>query len=354
MGAGVLRQVDGNPAQGGGRSPDRECLALGDLKIAEQASSRCRVSLRYYGHKKLLEGIENEWEKRSTPTSHLDNVRAALEWCFGVNGNRAIGIGLAAVAAPVLFAVSLLSERHRWSERAILALDDVTRGGPEEMHFQASLVVSSMQMHGQRDAACAALSRSLVIAEGRGDVLNRVGRLGMLSMFHVRDGDFRSPLAYASRSRAVEGIVENSAAMALANSILGRALQFVGDHSNSYRELEASFQYWSRSQQISEVYLGLDHHILVGIGLVRNLWSNGHPVQATERVRQTIKDAELKDHPASLGLALSWAPGLFLWIGDRRSAEEHANWLLSHAESDSLRPYLAVALATKVRWPRQG
>ena len=315
--------------------------ALSRLAESGELQEYSRRHAEYY--KELLERIENEWEKRSIPLAHVDNVRAALEWCFGVNGNLAIGVGLAAAAAPVFLAMSLLPECHRWSERAIRALDDATRGGAEEMNLQASLGVSSMHVHGQSDAARVALSRSLTIAEARGDVLNQVGLLGMLSMFDVRDGDFKTSLHYAKLSRAVDGTVENSAAMALANSILGRALQFVGDHSDSRLELEASFRYWSRSPQTSEVYLGLDHHILVGIGLARNLWLQGHPAQATERVRQTIRDAERKNHPASLGLALSWAPGIFLWIGDLQSAEEYADWLLSHAESHSLRPYLAVA-----------
>jgi hypothetical protein len=165
----------------------------------------------------------------------------------------------------------------------------------------------------------------------------------MLSMFDVRDGDFKTSLHYAKLSREVEGIAENSPAMALANSILGRALQFVGEHSDSRQELEFSFRYWSGSQQTSEVYLGLDHHILVGIGLARNLWLQGHPVEAAECVRQTIRDAERKDHPASLGLALSWAPEISLWIGDLQSAGEYSDWLLSHAAAHSLGPYQAVA-----------
>jgi predicted ATPase/DNA-binding winged helix-turn-helix (wHTH) protein len=319
--------------------------ALTRLTEGGELQEFSRRHAEYY--QELLERIENEREKRSTPLAHVDNVRVALEWCFGVNGNRAIGVRLAATAAPVFLAMSLLPECRRWSQRAILALDDATRGGSEEMHLQASLGVSSMQMHGQSDAARAALSRSLAIAEARGDVLNQVGLLGMLSMFHVRDGDFKTSLHYATLSRAVNGTVENSAAMALANSILGRALQFVGDHSGSRVELEASFRYWSRSQQTSEVYLGLDHHILIGIALARSLWLQGHPAQATERVGQTIKDAERKRHPASLGLALSWAPGIFLWIGDLRRAEEHADWLISHAEAHSLGPYLAVARGYK-------
>ena len=78
------------------------------------------------------------WNGASAPTADL-----------------AIGVGLAAAAAPVFLAMSLLPECHRWSERAILALDDATRGGSEEMNLQASLGVSSMQMHGaKRCGAC--------------------------------------------------------------------------------------------------------------------------------------------------------------------------------------------------------
>ena len=315
--------------------------ALSKLTEGGEIQELFRRHAEYY--QGLLERTTTEQEKRSTPLAHVDNVRAALEWCFGVNGNLALGVGLAAAAAPVFLAMSLLPECHRWSERALLALDDATRGGFDEMHLQASFGVSSMQTHGQTDAARAALSRSLEIAKARGDVLNQVGLLGTLSMFYVRDGDFKTSLHYARLSRAVDGTEQNSAAMALTNSILGRALQFVGDHSRSRTELEASFRYWSSVQQACEVYLGLDHEILVGIGLARNLWLQGLPAQATERVRQTIKDAERKNHPASLGLALSWAPGIFLWIGDLKGAEEHTDWLMAHAESHSLRPYLAVA-----------
>jgi predicted ATPase/DNA-binding winged helix-turn-helix (wHTH) protein len=335
--------VSSDSTSGGGYFRLLETTRVYALSRLEESGELREFSRRHAEYcQGLLERIENEWQKRSTPLAHVDNVRAALEWCFGINGDLAIGVRLAASAAPMFLAISLLPECHRWSEQAIGALDHATRGGSEEMHLQASLGVSSMQMHGQSDAARSALNRSLAIAEARGDILYQVALLGMLSMFYVRNGDFKISLHYAKLSRAVEGVVESSAATALANSILGRSLQFVGDHRDSRAALEASFQYWSDSQQSGEVYLGLDHHIMVGIGLARNLWLQGCPAQARERVKQTIKDAERKNHPASLGLALSWAPEIFLWIGDLRSAEEHADWLVAHAKSHSLGPYLAV------------
>jgi predicted ATPase/DNA-binding winged helix-turn-helix (wHTH) protein len=317
------------------------------LQLAESHEAREFFHRHAEYYRELLSTIEDEREKRSVPLAHVDNVRAALEWSFGANGDQAIGVRLAAGAAPMFLAMSLLPECHRWAERAILALGDDARGGTEEMHLQASLGISSMQIYGPNDAARAALSKGLAIAETRGDALYQIALLGTLSMFHVRTGDFKTSLHYAERSRAVKLASENAAALALTNSILGRALQFVGEHDASRAELEASLQYWSRSPENSEVYLGFDHRTLVGVGLARNLWMQGYPAQARECIEQTVSDAERKGHPASLGLALSWAPGVFLWMGDSQSALEHVDWLLAHAETYSLGPYLAVGGSCK-------
>ena len=63
-------------------------------------------------YRRWLEQTGNEWETLSTGTERapffagLNNVRAALEWCFGENGNVSIGVELAAAAAPVFLAMS--------------------------------------------------------------------------------------------------------------------------------------------------------------------------------------------------------------------------------------------------------
>ncbi len=81
--------------------------------------------------------------------------------------------------------------------------------------------------------------------------------------------------------------------------------------------------------------------------MARNLWFQGYPAQSRRRLEQTIKDAERNNHPASLGLALSGAPGLFVWLGDLRKAQEHAEWAAAHAQIHALGPYIAVASGYK-------
>ena len=116
-----------------------------------------------------------------------------------------------------------------------------------------------MHMHGESEAARAALSRSLAIAEARGDLLHQAGMLGVLHMFHFRSGEFKTAVQYAKRCRAVARTAEDPAAMALAHSILGRSLLLSGELDDARVELPAAIQAWSRSPKAT-IYLAFDRH----------------------------------------------------------------------------------------------
>jgi predicted ATPase/DNA-binding winged helix-turn-helix (wHTH) protein len=316
-------------------------IKLDDAELADLAARHAVFYLRW------LEQTGAEWltpstaAKRAPHLAGIGNVRAALEWCFGVNGNAEIGVRLAAAAAPAFLAMSLLTECHRWSERAILALDEATRGGPEEMRLQAALGMSLMFTGGQSEAARAALNRGLSIAEACEDRLNQLQLLCQLNMFHHRRGDFKISLHYAKRSVAVAGTIASPAAIALAHSQMGISLIYMGDLGGARAELEACLQNGPGPLRTSTIFHGFHYYIGASGYLARNLWLQGYPARAAERARLTVKDAACVDNPVTLSIALIWAISVFLWIGDLQSAEEHVDWSISHARSHSLTPYLA-------------
>src|SRR3546814_11517066 len=98
--------------------------------------------------------------------------------------------------------MSLLMECHRWSERAVQALDDATRSGREEMNLQTALGVSLMFTRGGMDAARMALDRSLAIAEEHGDAraqLQILGPLHKIGRASCREGVFHPCRSRRSR-----------------------------------------------------------------------------------------------------------------------------------------------------------
>ncbi|MEJ1963817.1 MAG: winged helix-turn-helix domain-containing protein [Gammaproteobacteria bacterium] len=304
-------------------------------------------------YRQWLEQIGTEWPglsnaaEREPHLAALGNVRAALEWSFGPNGNTAIGVELAAAAEPVFLAMSLLIECHRWSERALRSLDDAARGGIAEMRLQAGLGMSMMFTRNHGDEARVAFKRSLAIAEEHGDIANQMLLLGPLHMFHFRTGDFRASLEYARRGAVVAASTGDPAAVALAHCLTGISLHTMGELSAARAELEATLQYEPASQRTRTLYLGFDYYNWAGIALARTLWLQGHPARAIERARQTVQDAERLDHPVTLTIVLHWAAAVFLWIGDLQTAESCIDWFLSRAETHSLGPYLAVGRGLK-------
>jgi predicted ATPase/DNA-binding winged helix-turn-helix (wHTH) protein len=318
-------------------------ISLDDTECAELAARHAE----YY--RRWLEQAGSEWPtladatERAPHLSTLGCVRAALAWCFGENGNTELGIGLAAAAAPVFLALSLLTECHRWSERAILALEDAARGGSEEMHLQTALALSLMFTGGDSETAHMAFNRSLGIANDRRDVAAQLRTLGQLHMFHLRCGEFKTALCYARRSMSICASVASSGAIALARCQLGISLSYMGDLSGAREELEATLQEAPGARRTGAIFHGFDHYNISGGYLARTLWLQGYPDQAIERARLTVKDAAAIDHPVTMSVALVWAVSVFLWTGDLQSAEEHLRWLITHAESHSLGPYVAAA-----------
>ena len=323
------------------------------LQIIVDDADALDLSIRHASYfRRWLEQNGKEWSslssgiERASHFAGINNVRAALEWCFSPGSNSKVGVPLAAAAVQVFLAMSLLPECHRWSQRAILALDETTAGGLNEMHLQAALGFSSSQMYGESNAVSEALNRSLAIAEEHGDTAHQAGILNMEHYFHARIGDLRSALQYARRCRVIAETSDDLTVKALGHAMLGRALQVTGDLAGSRAELDSLMRIFSQSHR-GPFLLSHDPHYHSYIGLARTLWLQGYPTQALELTRQGVEASEAMGHPAALALVLAGAASIFLLAGDLDAAQYHTDLSLSHAEANALGPLVAVGHGRK-------
>ncbi|EJB06011.1 putative ATPase [Rhizobium leguminosarum bv. trifolii WSM597] len=323
------------------------------LAIPLEEKERSDLAIRhadYYG--RWVAQSASDWASKKTGTERaayfaaLNNVRSALEWSFGENGDVAVGVRLAAAAGPAFLAMSLMPEAHRWAERAISALTEQTTGGIEEMHLQTVFGIAATHLHGKSDAALGALNRGLEIAEAQGDVVNQVGLLSMLRTFYFRSGDFKTAHAYARRCKAVADTIQDFAASAQARSILGRSLHLAGELADARVELEASLVDWAQTGRTT-IYLSHELHFPSEVTMARNLWLQGFPEQAEDRANKVIESAARTDRPAALTVVLGWAISVFLWNGNWDHAQEHIDTLIHQAEIHSLAPFIAAGRARR-------
>jgi tetratricopeptide (TPR) repeat protein len=177
-------------------------------------------------------------------------------------------------------------------------MDPLQRGSAEEMHIQAALGLTLMFTLGSSEAARAALSRSLEIAEERGDDQNQLQLLGRMHIFHERMGQFDAALRYARRSAVVATGLRDPGGLVLAHSLLGVSLHLAGDHREALKMLEIAWR-GPGTERISTVY-GFDHRNRAGITLARELWLQGRPDAALQLARRTVDEAAQMDHPITL------------------------------------------------------
>ena len=315
-------------------------------------TERTEMAVRHAAYfRRWLEQFGADWPTLSTGTERaphfaaLNNVRAALEWCFGAKGNIESGVGLAAAATPVFLAMSLLPECHRWSQRALLALDDTMRGGSEEMHLQAGLGISSMYTMGSSEQSHAALTRGLELAEKLCDPVEQFRLIGQLHSFYRRAGDFDRMLAVARRGEAVAKEMADPIGILAAQSLLGLSHHLIGNQAEARAHLEAALAPAPASNAATARRFGF-HDARPRIILARTLWLLGYPEQAVQLARKTV-DGFAGDRAGTIPIALLWGGCVFRWSGDLASARDCIDRLISEAERHALTPFQAVGYGLK-------
>lgn len=284
---------------------------------------------------------------RAERGANLGNVQAALQWSFSAGGDPASAVRLAVAAMPLLFAMSLLSEVHRWSAAALDLLDERRRGGQSEMKLQGALGLSLMFLRGATADARAPLERALEIAEDLGDGVSQLDMLASLHIFHERLCEYRVAMAYAERAIAVARTLDDPDSVAAALALVGVSHHLAGNIDLADNEVQAALRTPTASHKVSEFYFGFDHRTRAMICFARNLWLRGRPRQAADAARDAIDHAAATEHPVTLCIALLWSISVFLWIGDFESAEIHLDRFIAHAKSNALTPYVMAGRGLK-------
>jgi predicted ATPase/TolB-like protein/Tfp pilus assembly protein PilF len=274
--------------------------------------------------------------------SEIDNVRAALVWAFGPEGDAAIAVPLAAVSAPVWLEMSLLSECSGWAGKALASLCAADRGTRHEMQLQTALGFSLMFTKGMTTEAHAALLRAVELAEGLGDPDYQLRNLFALCVFRLRLADFRGALELARRCETVAQDLNDAGARPAADWMLGLSLFCLGDLAGGRMHLERVCDgHRPASRRAEIVRFGFDQRVYaLGIlGIIT--WLQGFPDQAMRTSRRSIDEAQMLEHPVSLSVATWMGSMVSLWAGDLAAAERSTSSLIDHTKKHVLDNYHA-------------
>ncbi|HWZ89950.1 MAG TPA: winged helix-turn-helix domain-containing protein, partial [Polyangiaceae bacterium] len=278
--------------------------------------------------------------------AHLANVRAALQETFSSPEGLATGVRLAAAAVPLLLDLSLLSECHHWSERALAVMADGSRATSREIVLLEALAISAMFTRGNSDEVRAAIARGLELAVALGEADHELRLLAGLNIFLTRIGDFREAVRVAERSAAVAEKLAEPSAIAMADWMLGVSHHLAGNQILAQQHCQARMNTHA-SGPFNTSFFGYAHREGALIALCRVLWLRGFSDQAVLVARQAINEAQKRDQPIDVCISLIYAASVFLWRGDWLDARGLIEQLLAYADRHWLAPYQAVGLALK-------
>ena len=162
----------------------------------------------------------------------------------------------------------------------------------------------------------------------------------------MRSGEFKVCLEQARRSAEIAVGLDNPAAAALAHTLLGISLSLMGNLSEAEVELDAALEAGRGASAGRRIYFGFDHYSWVRVARITLLCLQGHPTRSRAAIKEAFRDVQGMHHPVSFAIVINSAATL-LWIGDLDAAEEHLDWFISRAQSESFEPHLHVGHAFK-------
>ena len=320
-------------------------LAFAAEKLAQTADSNTVAKQHALYYAQYLASRAGKGLDVSGTEPYLGNIRAGLEWSLSSAGEVALGVRMAAAAAPLFFFHSLFVECIRWCEQGLAVLPESDQRNPARLTLQSFLAASVMLTRGNSDEVRRAIEDALSLADALGDREYQTHLLVGLGIFLTRIGDFRRALAVAERSITIAQAIGLPGVIATAESLLGVAYHLTGDQMAARRHCELGQMKAEAAGAAQVSFFGYDHEIRALIALARCYWLIGFADRAARTAKWVIDTATKRNHPVNLCMTLIYTATVFLWRGDLDEAEQLIRRLVAHAARHALGPYHAAGLA---------
>jgi predicted ATPase/DNA-binding winged helix-turn-helix (wHTH) protein len=269
----------------------------------------------------------------------IDNVRAALDWCFSKTGDARLGVALTAVALPLWMHFSLMTECRTRVEQA-LATPPPARDPNSRIELQLYHALGAVLLNIEASGAEmeTALANALRIAEALDETDYRLRVLWCIWCHALNRGAFREAMTLADRFRDVAARSPDPADPLTGERMRGFVLHFLGDQESARRLTEYMLsRYVTPVHRAHIIRFQFDQKITARATLVQILWLQGFVDQASSMNEANVEEARAVDHTMSLCNALTkGACPLSLMARDLPAAERFIDMLLARSARDGL------------------
>jgi predicted ATPase/DNA-binding winged helix-turn-helix (wHTH) protein len=232
----------------------------------------------------------------------IDNVRAALDWCFSQSGETAIGVDLTAAYAPAWLHFESMTECRERIEQALeRAGSTLNLSADLELQLQIARVVTLFFTLGPVAKVKLALARVFEIVETVKGEHERLRALMVLWGFNLNIGECRLAQSNAERFRHLVRRAHDSADRLIGDRLLGSTLHYGGNQKQARYYLERVLALASApSNQRYLPSFAYFPGVMTRARLARVLLLQGLVDQAIEQAQASVDEAEATGHKTSM------------------------------------------------------
>ncbi len=277
-----------------------------------------------------------EWTAGSG--QRIDDVRAALDWCFSPDGDLLLGVKLTVTSAPTWFQSSFLDEYRGRLERGLRALKMTpTSDAALELQLNAALGDAILYTRGSSSCVTAAFNRTLELAERLGTTVYHRRALWGLWVGRIGAADYPSAVGFAEAYCLFGESSGDPAALLTGDRMMALSQHFSGNQTMARQYAERALTKPARGiAPLSDRGFEFEHRVSTLAVLARILWIQGFPDQAIRAGRESLECAQSTGHSLSLCYALTAVCGIAMWRGDVPEASRWVAMLLDHSTRHSL------------------
>jgi len=277
----------------------------------------------------------------------MSNLRIALDWSFSDRSECKTAVELVFRAVPLLLRRSLLKECRKWCERALHLLGDSQRGSEIELTLWEGLAVSEMFTRGNREETRHSIERGLSLAKALESDEQELRLLSAMHIFRARIADIHGMKDVSRRAMKLAARTSRDDLLAMTEWMQGTTCHLSGDQVNARMYCEAALRRSAHVDVSQFSSFGYDHRIRGLIVLVRTLWVLGFFDQAVALAQDVIIEANERQQPVALCIALIYTTTIAIWSEDLDTAEAQIERIMACAADNALEPYHAVAIAMR-------
>jgi predicted ATPase/DNA-binding winged helix-turn-helix (wHTH) protein len=277
--------------------------------------------------------------QRVTYKRMVDDVRAALRWCFSQDGDRALGVRLTSAAAPLFMRLSLLDEYRAHVLRVLsdsALVDLVDSSTTVSLH----LALAHLLLHMGRTEAemTSSFQQALELAERLGNQGQRAQAIAGAWLASTRCADYPRALELAERFRLNTAETAGERNTLIYHRMMALPLHYMGDFAASRQFIERALRLNSKQAQVRhDTMFYVDSEVVLYAILARNLFLLGFPDQAQDAATRSLERALAVGDAVGTcySLVIGSCPVAF-WRGDQAEAERLTNTLFEYATQYSL------------------